>query len=98
MGAVPGRRSVSAPLRSIIVERADLGAAAARRSRRVPRNAGVAIVIGLFERLARPLLHALEPEDAHGLAVRMLKFAPLPPASRDDKRLAMRAFGLNFPN
>jgi dihydroorotate dehydrogenase len=55
-------------------------------------------VIGLFERLARPLLHALEPEDAHRLAIRMLQFAPLPPAMRDDKRLAMRVFGLNFPN
>ncbi len=55
-------------------------------------------MIGLFDRLARPLLHALEPEDAHGLAIRMLKFAPLPAASRDDKRLAMRVFGLNFPN
>src|SRR5580700_3414639 len=28
----------------------------------------------------------------------MLKFAPLPPAPRDDKRLALRVFGLNFPN
>jgi len=55
-------------------------------------------VIGLFDRLARPFLHALEPEDAHGLAIRMLKFAPLPVGSRDDKRLAMRVFGLNFSN
>jgi len=55
-------------------------------------------VIGLFDRLARPFLHALDPEDAHGLALRMLRFAPLPPAGRDDKRLALRAFGLNFPN
>jgi dihydroorotate dehydrogenase len=55
-------------------------------------------VIGLFDRLARPLLHALEPEDAHRLAIRMLQFAPLPPAMRDDRRLATRVFGLNFPN
>ncbi len=55
-------------------------------------------MIGLFDRLARPFLHALEPEDAHGLAIKMLKFAPLPRAAADDKRLAMRAFGLNFPN
>ena len=55
-------------------------------------------MIGLFDRLARPLLHALDPEDAHRLAIRMLQFAPLPPASRDDKRLAMRVFGLNFSN
>jgi dihydroorotate dehydrogenase len=55
-------------------------------------------VIGLLERLSRPFLYAFEPEDAHSLAVRMLKFAPLPPAPRDDKRLTMRVFGLNFPN
>ncbi len=55
-------------------------------------------MIGPFDRLVRPLLHALDPEDAHRLTIRMLKFAPLPRAAGDDKRLAMRAFGLNFPN
>jgi dihydroorotate dehydrogenase len=55
-------------------------------------------VIGMFDRLARPLLHALDPEDAHRLAVAMLKFAPLPHHAQDDGRLATRAFGLNFPN
>jgi len=55
-------------------------------------------VIGFLDRLARPLLQALDPEDAHGLAIKMLKFAPLPPAPRDDKRLALRVFGLNVPN
>jgi dihydroorotate dehydrogenase len=55
-------------------------------------------VIGFLDRLARPFLRALDPEDAHGLAIRMLKFAPLPPAGRDDRRLATRVFGLNFPN
>ncbi len=55
-------------------------------------------MIGFFEKLALPVLRALDPEDAHGMAIRMLKYAPLPPAARDDRRLAMRAFGLNFPN
>jgi len=55
-------------------------------------------VIGLLDRLARRLLHALDPEDAHRLAINMLKFAPLLRAGTDDKRLATRAFGLNFPN
>jgi dihydroorotate dehydrogenase len=55
-------------------------------------------VIGFFDRLARPFLHALEPEDAHGLAIKMLKYAPVPPAPRDDPRLGLRVFGLNFPN
>ncbi len=55
-------------------------------------------MISLFDRLARPLLHALDPEDAHRVAIRLLQFAPLPAAAPDDKRLAMRVFGLNFPN
>ncbi len=55
-------------------------------------------MIGFFDRLTRPFLHALDPEDAHRLAVNLLKFAPLPPARPDDPRLAMRVFGLNFPN
>jgi dihydroorotate dehydrogenase len=55
-------------------------------------------VIGLFERFARPLLRAMDPEDAHALALRALKLAPLPKAVQDDARLAVRAFGLTFPN
>jgi len=55
-------------------------------------------VIGFFGRLAVPLFGWLDPEDAHSLAIRALKFAPLPPARRDDPRLATRALGLNFPN
>ncbi len=55
-------------------------------------------MIGLFERLARPFFHALDPEDAHGLTIRLLRLAPLPRAPADDRRLAVRAFGLNFPN
>ncbi len=55
-------------------------------------------MIGLFERFARPLLRVMDPEDAHGLALRALKLAPLPKAVQDDARLAVRAFGLTFPN
>ena len=55
-------------------------------------------MIGFLDRLARPLLYALDPEDAHRLAIRMLQIAPLPPAGPDDSRLASRVFGLNFPN
>ncbi len=54
-------------------------------------------MIGLLDRLARPLLYALDPEDAHRLAIRLLQLVPLPPAKRDDPRLATRVFGLNFP-
>src|SRR5260370_3319909 len=55
-------------------------------------------MLELFERFARPLLRVMDPEDAHGLALRALKLAPLPKAAGDDPRLAVRAFGLSFPN
>jgi dihydroorotate dehydrogenase len=55
-------------------------------------------VIGPLERLVQPLLAAFEPEDAHRLTIKMLQLTPLPGPGRDDKRLATRAFGLNFPN
>ena len=51
-----------------------------------------------FDRLARPLLRTLDPEDAHALAIKGLKLAPRFPRKADDSRLAVRAFGLNFPN
>jgi dihydroorotate dehydrogenase len=47
--------------------------------------------------LARPVLFALEPERAHRLAISALALAP-GGLSRPDSRLAVDAFGLNFPN
>jgi dihydroorotate dehydrogenase len=55
-------------------------------------------VIGLFDVLARPLMGLMEPENAHRLAVGALKLAPLAPPADEDGLLAVRAFGLNFPN
>lgn len=55
-------------------------------------------MIGLFDRLARPLLRALDPEDAHRLAIKALRLAPRRRPPVDDSRLAVRAFGLNFRN
>jgi len=55
-------------------------------------------VIRFFEQLARPLLGALDPEDAHALTIKMLKHAPPLAVAPDDRRLATRVFGLNFPN
>jgi dihydroorotate dehydrogenase len=55
-------------------------------------------VIGLFEPLARPLLRLLDAENAHRLAIAALKFPPIVKLVADDPRLAVRAFGLNFPN
>lgn len=55
-------------------------------------------MIALLERLARPILHCFDPEEAHRIALRALQWAPLPGARPDDSRLQVRAFGLNFPN
>ena len=55
-------------------------------------------MIGFFDRLSRPLLRALDAEDAHALAVRALRIMPLPRPAADARELAVRAFGLNFPN
>ncbi len=55
-------------------------------------------MIGFFDRLARPLLRVLDPEDAHALALKALRFAPVSRSAADDPRLAVRAFGLRFAN
>ena len=55
-------------------------------------------MIGLLESLARPLLRMLDPEDAHRLAIQALKVPPFVKLVADDPRLAVRAFGLDFPN
>lgn len=54
-------------------------------------------MIGLFDRIARPLLRVLAPEDAHALTLHALKFAPKR-SFADDARLGLRVFGLNFKN
>jgi len=55
-------------------------------------------VIGLFDRLSRPLLRALDPEDAHALAIKALRVVPQARPAPEAPQLAVRAFGLNFPN
>ncbi|MCL2714144.1 MAG: quinone-dependent dihydroorotate dehydrogenase [Alphaproteobacteria bacterium] len=55
-------------------------------------------MIRTFDRLSLPLLRGLPAELAHSLAIRSLALLPLPPACADDARLAVRAFGLDFPN
>jgi dihydroorotate dehydrogenase len=55
-------------------------------------------VIGLFDRLSRPLMRALDPEDAHTLALKALRFLPRTKPAADPPELRVRAFGLNFPN
>jgi dihydroorotate dehydrogenase len=55
-------------------------------------------VIGLFDRLSRPFLRALDPEDAHTLAVKALRYMPLAKSPPDAAELRVQAFGLDFPN
>ena len=55
-------------------------------------------MIGPLFSLARPFLHALDAETAHHATLAALQFAWFPPCAPDDKRLAVRVFGLDFPN
>ncbi len=49
--------------------------------------------------LAFPLIRAIDPEDAHGLAVKVLAGGFVPtPAPVDDPALRTRVWGLDFPN
>ncbi len=56
------------------------------------------MVIGLIDRLSRPLMRVLDPEDAHTLAIKALRYMPLARPAPDAPELAVRACGLNFPN
>src|SRR5207342_1766761 len=75
-----------------------VGQAVAARHRRPARLSRAVRMIGLFDTFARPLMALIEAENAHALAIKALKHAPLPPPAADDERLAVRAFGLDFPN
>ena len=55
-------------------------------------------MIRAFDAFSLPVLRWLDPEDAHRLAIQGLRFLPPVKPRTDDPKLAMRAFGLNFPN
>ncbi len=55
-------------------------------------------MIRAFDALSLPLLRWIDAEDAHRLAIHGLKFLPPIKLRADDSKLAVRAFGLNFPN
>ena len=55
-------------------------------------------MIRAFDAFSLPVLRWLDPEDAHRLAIQGLRFLPPIKPRPDDPKLAMRAFGLNFPN
>ncbi len=56
------------------------------------------MLIGLIDRLSRPFMRALDPEDAHTLATKALRLLPLPAPGPEAPELGVRTFGLNFPN
>jgi dihydroorotate dehydrogenase len=55
-------------------------------------------VIRAFDAFSLPLMRWFDPEDAHRLAVQGLRLLPPARPRPDDAKLAVRAFGLNFPN
>jgi dihydroorotate dehydrogenase len=55
-------------------------------------------VIRAFDAFSLPLLRWFDPEDAHRMAIQGLKLLPPIKQRADDPKLAVRAFGLNFPN
>lgn len=56
-----------------------------------------AVMIDMFG-FATALLRRLDAEDAHRATIAALKFLPARAPAPDDPRLAVRAFGLDFPN
>ena len=55
-------------------------------------------MIRAFDAFSLPLLRWFDPEDAHRLAIQGLRLLPSVRSQPDDDKLAVRAFGLNFPN
>ncbi len=55
-------------------------------------------MIRAFDAFSLPLLRWFDPEDAHRMAIQGLRLLPPIRHRPDDSKLAVRAFGLNFPN
>ena len=55
-------------------------------------------MIRAFDAFSLPLLRWFDPEDAHRLAIQGLRLLPPMRPRPNDPKLAVRAFGLNFPN
>src|SRR5690606_28286954 len=97
VGALPGRRTFPGPLWT-----PDDGSGGARAPPVGPCGRRHALR-GRSRRLALTdrgavLLRRLDPETAHGLAIRALRVVPLPPAPADDPILATTVAGLALPN
>lgn len=55
-------------------------------------------MIRAFDAFSLPLLRWFDPEDAHRMAIQGLRILPPVRLKPDKPNLAVRAFGLNFPN
>ena len=55
-------------------------------------------MIRAFDNFSLPFLRWFDPEDAHRMAIKGLRLLPPIRPRADDPKLAVRAFGLNFPN
>ena len=55
-------------------------------------------MIRVFDNFSLQLLRWFDPEDSHRLAIQGLRLLPPMRPRPDDPKLAVRAFGLNFPN
>jgi dihydroorotate dehydrogenase len=55
-------------------------------------------VIRAFDNFSLPFLRWFDPEDAHRMAIQGLRLLPPIRQRAEDPKLAVRAFGLNFPN
>ena len=55
-------------------------------------------MIRAFDAFSLPLLRWFDAEDAHRMAIQGLRLLPPVRQRPDDPKLAVRAFGLNFPN
>ena len=55
-------------------------------------------MIRAFDAFSLPLLRWFDPEDAHRMAIHGLRLLPPVRLKPNDPKLAVRAFGLNFPN
>src|ERR1700738_4214414 len=98
VGTLAQRRIVSASLRRTRSRRGHRRARHARAVRWLSRHPGVSAVIRAFDAFSLPLLRWFDPEDAHRLAIQGLRLLPPMRPRPDDAKLAVRAFGLNFPN
>src|SRR6202140_2380666 len=98
VGALAPRRTVSASLWRSRSRRRHRRARHPRALRRISRPSGARAVIRAFDAFSLPLLRWFDPEDAHRLAIQGLRLLPPVRPRRDDPKLAVRAFGLNFPN